>query len=61
MKRFREDLRILIALLWRAFLAFLTFEFSEAAFLLVLAYIHIRYKHEVVEQVQGGPDWPEGM
>ena len=44
-----EDLRMSLWLLWRAFLAFLTFEFGAMHLCLLMAWIHIRYEHEIFE------------
>ena len=44
-----EDLRMSLWLLWRAVLAFLTFEFGAMHLCLLMAWIHIRYEHEIFE------------
>ncbi len=48
----QEDLRMSFWLLWRAFLAFLTFEFTTMRLCLLMAWLHIRYEHTVMEEEQ---------
>ena len=60
-RTFFRDAPMALRLAGRALLALLMFQFSEAAFLMVLVYIHLRYRHTIIEEIEGGPDWPEGM
>ncbi len=48
-----EDAKIVSRLLWKAFLALLTFEFQEMMLCLRIAWIHIRYEHDTVNTDEG--------
>ena len=45
-----EDLRMSLWLVWRAVLAFLTFEFPDMRLCLLMAWVHIRYEHTLFEE-----------
>jgi hypothetical protein len=49
-----QDIPLVAWLLWKAMLAFLMFEFRQAWLALLVAWITVRYQHQVVE-VKGEP------
>ncbi len=45
-----EDLASLVWIIWKAFVSFVMFEFTDMLIFLLLAWIHLRYEHTVVKK-----------